>query len=135
MLAINRFAQFSRPLQVHCFEAKLWLVMYLTPLWPSGKASDYDVRPVVKARFEPRHGRPLLAPTCNGVRVCSGPWQGPHPRSQRASSVGGGDRAHCPVPSLSGTLNFRINFCNCIRILRLDDGIRASTTSFAWCRI
>ena len=41
------------------------------PPWPSGlKRWNQTLVPVVRARFEPRCGRPHFAPTRSGVRVC-----------------------------------------------------------------
>ena len=43
----------------------------LSPPWPSGlKRWNQTLVPMVRARFEPRCGRPHLAPTRSGVRVC-----------------------------------------------------------------
>ena len=43
----------------------------LAPPWPSGlKRWNQTLVPVVRARFEPRCGRPHFAPTRSAVRVC-----------------------------------------------------------------
>ena len=45
--------------------------IYMSPPWPSGlKRWNQTLVPVVRARFEPRCGRPHFAPTRSGVRVC-----------------------------------------------------------------
>ena len=94
------------------------------PSFPRGrvdKASDFDARPVVRARFEPRRGRPHFAPTCNGVRVCG------RDRTEAKER----ERAEGTVSILSDTLNFRIKFCHSTGIARSGGGVRASTTSYA----
>ena len=43
----------------------------MCPPWPGRyKRRNPTLVPVVRARFEPRCGRPHIALTCNGVRVC-----------------------------------------------------------------
>ena len=60
---------------------------------------DFDVKPVVRARFEPRrdHHRSLLVMQC----ICG------RDRTEATESVGGGDHS-----ILLGTLNFLIKFCH-----------------------
>ena len=90
--------------------------------WPSGyKRRNPTLVPVVKARFEPRSGRPHFAPTCNGVRVCG---RNRTEAREREWTKG-------TVSSLPGTLNFRIKFCHSTEIARSGGGVRASTTSYA----
>ena len=78
------------------------------------KASDFDARPVVRARFEPRRGRPHFAPTCNGVRVCG------RDRTEARER----EWAEGTVSILSGTLNFRIKFCHSTGIARSGGGVK-----------
>ena len=54
--------------------------------------------PVVRARFEPRFGRPHFTSTCNDERVCG----------RNRTEAGKRVWADRTVPSLPGTLNFRI---------------------------
>ena len=72
------------------------------PSWPSGKASDFDARPIVRARFEHRRGRPLFDPTCNGVRACG------RDRTEARER----EWAEGTVSILSEKLNFQIKFCH-----------------------
>ena len=95
-----------------------------SPPWPSGlKRWNPTLVPVVRARFEPRCGRPHFAPTCNGVCVFVAGT------AQRPESVSG-RRGPCPV-GIPGTLNSRIKFCHSTGIARSGGGVRASTTSYA----
>ena len=76
---------------------------HLSPPWPSGlKRWNQTLVPVVRARFEPRCGRPHFAPTRSGVRVC-----GRNSTEAREREWGEGT-----VSSLPGTLNVRIKFCH-----------------------
>ena len=93
-----------------------------SPPWPSGyKRRNPTLVPVVRARFEPRCGRPQFAPTCNGVRVCG----------RNRTEAREREWAEGTVPSPPGTLNFRIKFCHSTGIARSGGGVRASTTSYA----
>ena len=77
--------------------------------------------PVVRARFEPRCGRPHFAPTRSGVRVCG----------RNSTEAREREWAEGTVSSLPGMLNVRIKFCHSTGIARSGGGVRASTTSYA----
>ena len=65
--------------------------VHTSPPWPSGyKRRNPTLVPVVRARFEPRCGRPHFAPTRSGVRVSVAGT------AQRPESVSG-RRGPCPV--------------------------------------
>ena len=99
----------------------VWLCL-LSPPWPSGyKRRNQTLVPVVRARFEPRCGRPHFAPMCNGVRVCG----------RNCTEAREREWAEGTVSSLPGTLNSRIKFCHSTGIARSGGGVRASTTSYA----
>ena len=94
----------------------------LSPPWPSGlKRWNQTLVPVVRARFEPRCGRPHFAPTRSGVRVCGRNRTEAREREWAAGTVS----------SLPGTLNVQIKFCHSTGIARSGGGVRASTTSYA----
>ena len=96
----------------------------VSPPWPSGyKRRNPTLMPVVRARFEPRCGRPHFAPTRSGVRVCGRNRTGARER----------EWAEGTVSSLPGTLNVRIKFCHrhSTGIARSGGGVRASTTGHA----
>ena len=94
----------------------------LSPPWPSGyERRNPTLVPVVRARFEPRCGRPHFAPTCNGVRVCG----------RNRTEAREREWAEGTVSSLPGTLNFRMKFCHSTGIARSGGGVRAGTTSYA----
>ena len=96
--------------------------MYVSPPWPSGlKRWNQTLVPVVRARFEPRCGRPHFAPTRSGVRVCG----------RNRTEAREREWAEGTVSSLPGTLNVRIKFCHSTGIARSGGGVRASTTSNA----
>ena len=85
--------------------------------WPSGyKRRNPTLVPVVRARFEPRCGRPHFAPTRSGVRVCG----------RNRTEAREREWAEGTVSSLSGTLNVRIKFCYSTGIARSGGGVRAS---------
>ena len=91
-----------------------------SPPWPSGlKRWNQTLVPVVRARFEPRCGRPHFAPTRSGVRVCG----------RNSTEAREREWAEGTVSSLPGTLNVRIKFCHSTGIARSGGGVRASTTS------
>ena len=93
-----------------------------SPPWPSGlKRWNQTLVPVVRARFEPRCGRPHFAPTHSGVRVCG----------RNRTETREREWAEGTVSSLPGTLNVRIKFCHSTGIARSGGGVRASTTSYA----
>ena len=93
-----------------------------SPPWPSGlKRWNQTLVPVVRARFEPRCGRPHFAPTCIGVCVCG----------RNHTEAREREWAEGTVSSLPGTLNVRIKFCHSTGIARSGGGVRASTTSYA----
>ena len=93
-----------------------------SPPWPSGlKRWNQTLVPVVRARFEPRCGRPHFAPTRSGVRVCG----------RNRAEAREREWAEGTVSSLPGTLNVRIKFCHNTGIARSGGGVRASTTSYA----
>ena len=95
---------------------------FLSPPWPSGlKRWNQTLVPVVRARFEPRCGRPHFAPTRSGVRVCG----------RNRTKAREREWAEGTVSSLQGTLNVRIKFCHSTGIARSGGGVRASTTSYA----
>ena len=72
-----------------------------SPPWPSGlKRWNQTLVPVVRARFEPRCGRPHFAPTCSGVRVCG----------RNRTEAREREWAEGTVSSLPGTLNVRIKY-------------------------
>ena len=74
-----------------------------SPPWPSGiKRWNQTLVPVVRARFEPRCGRPHFAPTRSGVRVCGRNRTETREREWEEGTVS----------SLPGTLNVRIKFCH-----------------------
>ena len=89
--------------------------------WPKTLESDASAGAVVRARFEPRCGRPHFAPTRSGVRVCG------RNRTQARER----EWAEGTVSSLPGTLNVRIKFGHSTGIARSGGGVRASTTSYA----
>ena len=94
----------------------------MSPPWPSGlKRWNQTLVPVVRARFEPRRGRPHFTPTCNGVRV----------RGRNRTEAREREWAEGTVSSLPGTLNVRIKLCHSTGIARSGGGVRASTTSYA----
>ena len=94
----------------------------MSPPWPSGlKRWNQTLVPVVRARFEPRCGRPHFAPTHSGVRVCG----------RNRTETREREWAEGTVSSLPGTLNVRIKFCHSTGIARSGGGVRASTTSYA----
>ena len=94
----------------------------MSPPWPSGyKRRHPTLVPVVRARFEPRCGRPRFAPTRSGVRVCD----------RNRTEAREREWAEGTVSSLPGTLNVRIKFCHNTGIARSGGGVRASTTSYA----
>ena len=94
----------------------------LSPPWPSGlKRWSQTLVPVVRARFEPRCGRPHFAPTRSGVRVCG----------RNRTEAREREWAEGTVSSLPGTLNVRIKLCHSTGIARSGGGVRASTTSYA----
>ena len=104
------------------FEDMLKTVEDMSPPWPSGlKRWNQTLLPVVRARFEPRCGRPHFAPTRSGVRVCG----------RNRTEVREREWAEGTVSSLPGTLNVRIKFCHSTGIARSGGGVRASTTSYA----
>ena len=73
----------------------------MSPPWPSGyKRWNPTLVPVVRARFEPRCGRPHFAPTCNGVRVCG----------KNRTEAREREWAEGTVSSQPGTLKFRMKF-------------------------
>ena len=95
---------------------------HLSPPWPSGlKRWSQTLVPVVRARFEPRCGRPHFAPTRSGVRVCG----------RNRTKAREREWAEGTVSSLPGTLNVRIKFCHSTGIARSGGGVRASTASYA----
>ena len=97
-------------------------ICMLSPPWPSGyKRRNPTLVPVVRARFEPRRGRPHFAPTRSGVRVCG----------RNRTEAREREWAEGTVSSLPGTLNVRIKFCHSTGIARSGGGVRASTTSYA----
>ena len=94
----------------------------LSPPWPSGyMRRNPTLVPVVRARFEPRCGRPHFAPTRSGVRVCG----------RNHTEAREREWAEGTVSSLPGTFNVRIKFCHGTGIARSGGGVRASTTSYA----
>ena len=94
----------------------------VSPPWPSGlKRWNQTLVPVVRARFEPRCGRPHFAPTRSGVRVCG----------RNRTEAREREWAEGTVSSLPGTLNVRIKFCHSTGIARSGGGVRVSTTSYA----
>ena len=94
----------------------------VSPPWPSGlKRWNQTLVPVVRARFEPRCGRPHFAPTRSGVRVCG----------RNRTKAREREWAEGTVSSLPGTLNVRIKFCHSTGIARSGGGVRVSTTSYA----
>ena len=94
----------------------------LSPPWPSGlKRWNQTLVPVVRARFEPRCGRPHFVPTRSGVRVCG----------RNRTEAREREWAEGTVSSLPGTLNIRIKFSHSTGIARSGGGVRASTTSYA----
>ena len=120
------------PLRVACnsleviftifFIYSFFIPLSLSPPWPSGlKRWNQTLVPVVRARFEPRCGRPHFAPTRSGVRVCG----------RNRTEAREREWAEGTVSSLPGTLNVRIKFCHSTGIARSGGGVRASTTSYA----
>ena len=94
----------------------------LSSSWPSGlKRWNQTLVPVVRARCEPRCGRPHFAPTRSGVRVCG----------RNRTEAREREWAEGTMSSLPGTLNVRIKFCHSTGIARSGGGVRASTTSYA----
>ena len=91
---------------------------------PWAEWSKAPLVPVVRARFEPRCGRPHFAPTRSGVRVCGRNRIEVSDREWAEGTVS-------TLSSLPGTLNVRIKFCHSTRIARSGGGVRASTTSYA----
>ena len=90
--------------------------------WPSGlKRWNQTLVPMVRARFEPRCGRPHFAPTRSGVCICG----------RNRTEAREREWAEGTVSSLPGTLNVRIKFCHSTGIARSGGGVRASTTSYA----
>ena len=109
---------FSNGLQ-HCFLAQAKLE---SPPWPSGyKRRNPTLVPVMRARFEPRCGRPHFAPTRGGVRVCG----------RNRTEAREREWAEGTVSSLPATLNVRIKLCHSTGIARSGGGVRARTTSYA----
>ena len=95
---------------------------FKSPPWPSGlKRWNQTLMPVVRARLEPRCGRPHFAPTRSGVRVCG----------RNRTEAREREWAEGTVSSLPGTLNVLIKFCHSTGIARSGGGVRASTTSYA----
>ena len=98
----------------------LYMFSYMSPPWPSGyKRRNPTLVPVVRARFEPRCGRPHFAPTRSGVRVCG----------RNRTEAREREWAEGIVSSLPGTLNIRIKFCHSTGTARSGGGVRASTTT------
>ena len=105
-----------------CLEVILSCLVLKFPPWPSGlKRWNQTLVPVVRARFEPRCGRPPFAPTRSGVRVCG----------RNRTEAREREWAEGTVSSLPGTLNVRIKFCHSTGIVRSGGGVRAGTTSYA----
>ena len=99
-------------------------IFKMSPPWPSGlKRWNQTLVPVqvVRARFEPRCGRPRFAPTRSGVRACG----------RNRTEAREREWAEGTVSSLPGTLNVRIKFYHSTGIARSGGGVRASTTSYA----
>ena len=67
--AIMRFYLYRKPNVI--FRTLIRNICKFVPPWPSGlKRWNQTPVPVVRARFEPRCGRPHFAPTRSGVRAC-----------------------------------------------------------------
>ena len=99
-----------------------WRLDHSATEGPSGlKHWNQTLVPVVRARFEPRCGRPHFAPMRSGVRVCG----------RNSTEAREREWAEGTVSSLPGTLNVRIKFCHSTGIARSGGGVRASTTSYA----
>ena len=90
------------------------------------KAQDFDAsaggESPDRAPVQDGHTLPLRLMACEFVAGTA----------QRPESVSGRS-GPCPVSSLSGTLNVRIKLCHSTGFARSGGGIRASTTSYAYC--